>query len=129
MQKAAKRAARGAAGAKAAMGGARGWVAMGALAAYAAVGSGKSAALTTVKEGSAGEGGPAATLPLKRFEIGAGPLDTAVAEYERTASVSVRVDLPAGTLAGFQTKGVKGLYRPEEALRLLLEGTGLSTLR
>jgi hypothetical protein len=33
------------------------------------------------------------------------------------------VVLPAGTLARFNSPGVVGLYR-DEALRLLLEGTG-----
>jgi catecholate siderophore receptor len=39
------------------------------------------------------------------------------------------VTLPNGTLAGFHSPGVSGLYREEEVLRLLLEGTGLSYRR
>jgi catecholate siderophore receptor len=38
----------------------------------------------------------------------------------------VKVVLPAGTLARFNSPGVVGLYREDEALRLLLEGTGLN---
>ena len=34
--------------------------------------------------------------------------------------------LPEGTLAGFQSPGVVGLYRDDEALRLILSGTGLN---
>ena len=40
--------------------------------------------------------------------------------------VTVKIVLPAGTLAGFNSQGVMGLYREDEALRLLLEGTGLN---
>ena len=109
------------------LGGARAWVAMGTLAAYSVVGPGRSVAATTVKGGAANEGATAATLPLKRFEVAAGPLNAAIAEFEREAGVDVRVDLLDATLAGLQTKGVKGLYRAEEALQLLLEGTGLQT--
>jgi catecholate siderophore receptor len=38
----------------------------------------------------------------------------------------VKIVLPTGTLAGFNSQGVVGLYRGDEALRLLLEGTGLN---
>ena len=40
--------------------------------------------------------------------------------------MTVKIVLPAGTLAGFNSPGVVGLYREDEALRLLLEGTGLN---
>ena len=66
-----------------------------------------------------------ANLPVKRFNIGAGPLDVAIKEYEAATGLTVTTTLPAGTLAGFDTKGVKGLHPAEEGLRLLLEGTGL----
>ena len=69
---------------------------------------------------------PAATLPLKRFDIPAGPLDEAIAAYEKATGLKVRNVLPAGTLAGFKSPGVVGLYREDEALRLLLDGTGLN---
>ncbi len=62
---------------------------------------------------------------MKRFNIAAGPLDAAIKEYEAATGLKVTTTLPAGTLAGFETKGVKGLYPEEEGLRLLLEGTGL----
>ena len=68
---------------------------------------------------------PEANLPLKRFDIAAGPLDGAIEAYEKATGLTVKVVLPAGTLAGFHSLGVKGLYREEEALRLLLDGTGL----
>ena len=40
--------------------------------------------------------------------------------------MTVKVVLPSGTLAGFNSQGVAGLYREDEALRLLLESTGLN---
>ncbi len=72
------------------------------------------------------EGASAATLPLKRFEIPAGPLEQAIAAYEKATELKVKVVLPAGTLAGFNSPGVVGLYREDEALQILLNGTGLN---
>jgi catecholate siderophore receptor len=40
--------------------------------------------------------------------------------------MNVKFALPEGTLAGFNSPGVIGLYREEDALRLLLNGTGLN---
>jgi catecholate siderophore receptor len=107
----------------------RGWLAMGTLAAYAVMGSSRGAMAAVTKDagaGAAGAGAPAANLPVKRFHIGAGPLDEAIKDYEQVTGLAVKVTLPSGTLAGFQTHGVNGLYTEEEGLRLLLEGTGLS---
>jgi len=110
---------------RAKFGRARGWVAVGTLAAYAAMG-GTRAARAAEKVDPAGTGAAGATLPLKRFNIAGGPLDAALANYEKTTGLKVKVTLPAGTLAGFTTLGVTGLYREDEALRLLLDGTGLN---
>jgi catecholate siderophore receptor len=98
---------------------------MGTLAAYAALGAHRPA-LAAAKPNPSPDGAPAATLPLKRFEIPAGPLEQAIAAYEKATGLKVKVVLPDGTLAGFNTHGVVGLYREEEALRLLLDGTGLN---
>jgi catecholate siderophore receptor len=112
---------------KMAFGGTRGWIAAGTLAAYAAMGATKSAfAVAKEKVDPAGTTGSEATLPLKRFDIAAGPLDGAIAAYERATGMTVKIVLPSGTLAGFNSNGVTGLYREDEALRLLLEGTGLN---
>jgi catecholate siderophore receptor len=102
----------------------RAWIAAGAFAVYSMTGTGRLAlAAVTVSE-PVDVNGPVATLPLKKFDIAAGPLDAAIAAYEQTSGLRVRVTLPKG-VGGLQTKGVKGLYRPEEALQLLLDGTGL----
>jgi catecholate siderophore receptor len=103
----------------------RGWIALGTLAAYAALGASRPA-LAGAKNNPAADGGTAAALPLKRFDIPAGPLDQAIAAYEKATGLKVKFVLPDGTLAGFQTRGVVGLYREDEALRMLLDGTGLN---
>lgn len=106
-------------------GGSRGWIAAGTLAAYSVMGT-KSALAKTAKTYPAGAGSAEATLPLKRFDIAAGPLDGAIEAYEKATGLTVKIVLTAGTLAGFNSQGVVGLYREDEALRLLLEGTGLN---
>ena len=111
---------------RAMFGGTRGWIAAGTLAAYAVTGATKSALAKGAKSDPAGPGTTEATLPLKRFDIAAGPLDGAVKAYEKATGLTVKIVLPAGTLAGFNSQGVVGLYREDEALRLLLEGTGLN---
>ncbi len=103
----------------------RSWLAMGTLAAYAAIGANRPALAAVWKTGTTADGA-AATLPLKRFDIAAGPLDAAIEAYEKATGLSVKIVLPSGTLAGFNSPGVVGLYREDEALRRLLDGTGLN---
>src|ERR1700758_968540 len=106
--------------------GTRGLIAAGTLAAYSVVGGAKSALAAKAKTDPAATNAPEATLPLKKFDIAPGPLDGAIEAYERATGLKVQVVLPAGTLAGFDSPGVVGLYREDEALRLLLDGTGLN---
>ena len=111
---------------RATLGGTRGWIAAGTLAAYSVMGGTRSALAEKEKTDPAGSSAAEATLPLKRFDIAAGSLDKAVEAYEKATGLTVKVVLPAGTLAGFNSPGVVGLYREDEALRLLLDGTGLN---
>src|SRR5580765_1930621 len=106
----------------------RGWLAVGTLAAYTMMSSSRQAlAVSGPGSGSPSTSTPPpANLPVKRFNIAAGGLDNGIRTYEQQTGMKVRVDLPQGTLEGFQTKGVVGLHTVEEGLRLLLEGTGLS---
>jgi catecholate siderophore receptor len=106
-------------------GNARGWVAMGTLAAYAAMGANRPA-MAAIWKTDPGPSGGAATLPLKRFDIPAGPLDGVIEAYEKATGLKVKVVLPEGTLTGFNSQGVTGLYREDEALRKILDGTGLN---
>ena len=59
-----------------------------------------------------------------RFHIPARPLTDALGEFARQATVRVEVDARAA--AGVRTQGVTGTFTAPEALRRLLEGTGLS---
>lgn len=104
----------------------RGWIAMGALVAYAAMGGTRTALAAPPSRYPNGDNPIAATLPLKRFDIAAGPLEKAIAAYEETTGLTVKFVLPTGTLAGFNSKGVVGLFRDDEALRRILDGTGLN---
>ncbi|WP_433975157.1 TonB-dependent receptor domain-containing protein [Tunturiibacter lichenicola] len=104
----------------------RGWIAAGTLAAYAAIGGTKVAMASVERAGPAADGAAEATLPLKKFDIAAGPLDVAVKAYEKATGLTVKIVLPAGTVAGFNSPGVVGLFREDEALRQLLDGTGLN---
>jgi catecholate siderophore receptor len=109
--------------------GRRGWLAtLGTLVACAVTGSGKSgmAAVAASGASAAGSGEPGATLPVKRFDISPGSLSDGIKAYEQATGLKVNVTLTADALAGFQTKGVVGLHTNEEALRILLEGTGLN---
>jgi catecholate siderophore receptor len=111
---------------RAGIGGSRGWIAAGTLAAYAAMGGSKAAMASVEKTDPAVSGTVDASLPLKKFDIPAGPLDAAVKAFEKVTGLTVKIVLPTGTVAGFNSPGVVGLYREDEALRLLLEGTGLN---
>lgn len=106
--------------------GSKSWLAVGTLAAYTVMGTSHRAE-AAAKTGESGAAMPSTSnLPVKRFNIPAGSLEDAVKAYEQQSGMQVRVNLPRGTLAGFQTKGVSGLFAEDEALALLLSGTGLS---
>ena len=107
------------------IGGSRGWIAAGTLAAYAAMG-GTKAAMASVEKVDPVASGAEATLPLKKFDIPSGPLDVVLKTYEKATGLTVKIVLPSGTLAGFNSPGVVGLFREDEALRMLVEGTGLN---
>lgn len=107
----------------------RSWLAVGTLAAYTVMGSSPQAkaAGKATADGAAGAGvPPGQNLPMKRFSIPAGTLEDGIKTFEQQTGLHVRVDIPQGTLAGFQTRGVSGTFAEEEGMRLLLEGTGLS---
>ncbi|HEU4560039.1 MAG TPA: TonB-dependent siderophore receptor [Longimicrobium sp.] len=67
---------------------------------------------------------PGDTLVRVTFSIPALPLAEALGEFARQADV--RVQLDAAAAAGVRSHTVTGSYTPAEALRRLLEGTGLS---
>jgi catecholate siderophore receptor len=80
---------------------------------------------------------PESTLPVRRFNIPAGPLDAALHEFESQSGLHADLNLqadrasstgmsPTEVLNGFNSPGVTGLYSNSVALRQLLKGTGLS---
>jgi catecholate siderophore receptor len=105
--------------------GSKNWLAVGTLAATV-MGAGRQAPAAVPSSAAGAAALPSAGLPVKRINIAAGSLDAAIAAYEQQTGIHVRINLPAGTVEGFQTKGVSGLFAEDEALQLLLAGTGLS---
>jgi catecholate siderophore receptor len=75
---------------------------------------------------------PESTLPVRRFNISAGSLKAALAEFESQSGLKAEITLPldhngqATLLDGFDSPGVNGLYPNSVALTQLLQGTGLS---
>ena len=104
--------------------GRRAWLAAGTIAAYAAAGSSK-ATLAFAKP-PRGQANGQAQLPVRRFDIPAGPLDVTLAEFAKLCGVTVNYSIPVDTLPGFKSAGVSGLYSQEQALKQILAGTGLS---
>src|ERR1700744_4477552 len=106
------------------------WMAMGALAVYTT--TGKDGGSRLYAQQSVGNPATQAatldlTLPERRFDIPAGPLDTALATFQANTGVKVLLHLPDGTIQGFRTQGVSGLMTPDAALQRLVENTGLSS--
>ncbi len=66
-------------------------------------------------------------LLAKKYEIAAGPLDGVLKEFERQSGLRLKVAMKPEVMAGFQSPGLHGSYKPGEALELLLEGTGLTS--
>ena len=83
-------------------------------------------ALTPTTPNAAANGPAPAQLPVRRFHIVAGSLDTALEAYRQQSGVDVTVGIPADKLATFHTAGLQGLYTADGALRELLKGTGLN---
>jgi catecholate siderophore receptor len=108
-------------------------VTLATVAAYvAAAGRGHAIAQSPQGKSSGASNQPSSTLPVRRFNIPAGPLKAALREFETESGLKTEINLPAdsnGTPAlidGFNSSGVTGLYPNDVALRQLLSGTGLS---
>jgi catecholate siderophore receptor len=101
----------------------RAWLAVGTMAAYAAAGSSK--ATVVYAEGGKSQANGQAQLPVRRFDIPAGPLDLVLAQFAKVSNLTVNYTVPAETIPGFKSHGVSGLYSEQQALRQILAGTGL----
>lgn len=124
--------------------GQRGWKTVAGAAVLSAVGTlGATAqAISSSAEsaGNASEQGPSATAPRaeqapggpvvagqRRFDIAPGELTTALEAFGQSTGLHIHSNLANDKLAGFQSRGVKGVYTPADALRTLLSGTGLDS--
>jgi len=67
--------------------------------------------------------GPALAVELRDFDIPEGPADESVKHFGDQAHMSVLYE--PGSLDNYRTRALKGKYEPIEALRKLLEGSGL----
>ncbi len=100
------------------------FVALATMAAYGA--AGRTDALAQQAVSQTGKTPIPAQLPVRRFLIEAGPLDVALERFREQSDVKLQLQLPLAKLATMKSAGVSGLYGNDVALRLLLEGTGLS---
>src|SRR5580704_2924501 len=105
------------------------WAAVGTLVAYSATGSkilNAAQAQDTQRPGQA-NGSVSQTQgsqPVRRFDIPAGPLDSALTAFEQAAGY--RVSLSQEAMRRLPSPGVSGVYTAEQALQRLLAGTGLA---
>jgi catecholate siderophore receptor len=105
----------------------RAWLALGTVTAYAAVSaSGKGQVPYPQTREQESSPNTSARLPVQHFDISAGPLDSALAQFVKTTGLSVVYTIPADTIPGFYSEGVSGLYSAQQALDLLLRNTGLT---
>jgi catecholate siderophore receptor len=98
------------------------WAAMGTLVAYSACGNvatAQQAPLEPWKRGSAAQG----SLPVRRYDIPAGPLDGVVPAFQ--SATGIEVEVPNAAILGIASPGVSGSYSVEQALKKLLAGTGI----
>jgi catecholate siderophore receptor len=105
----------------------KGWMAVGVYVAYTAtVGAQRALAAPRSAEELAPGTAPArqGQQPVRRFDVGAGPLETALRAWESTTGVTLTVS--ANALRGLTTLGVSGEYTTEQALQQLLRGTGVA---
>src|SRR5688572_12624557 len=59
-----------------------------------------------------------------RFDIPSGTLDSALSAFQKACGL--RVEIPNDAMRSLASPGVSGLYTPDQALRQILKGTGVS---
>ncbi|HEX5283293.1 MAG TPA: TonB-dependent receptor plug domain-containing protein [Bryocella sp.] len=88
--------------------------------------AGRLDALTPTTSKGSGKTPAPAQLPVRRFHIVAGSLDTALLAYGQQSGVTMHVAIPPDQLATLHSAGLQGLYTQQAALQELLKGTGLT---
>src|SRR5689334_17081709 len=103
------------------------WMAVGTLAAYSTV-SGDLATRAQAQDRTAPASrtsvNQTSNLPVCRFDIDPGPLSAVLPAFQREAEL--RVIVPKDSILAISSPGVVGQYTPQEALRKILAGTGIS---
>jgi catecholate siderophore receptor len=99
------------------------WIAVGTLAVYSAIGCRIFAHEVPSATGKSNPQSRPNGLPDHQFDIPAGPLDTVLNAFEKSASIHV---IAPAELRSIQSPGVSGLYTPEQAIVLLLKNTGIT---
>lgn len=102
------------------------WMAMGALVAYSATSD--SMLPAALAQEATGRPRPAVeaaaqTLPIRRFEIAAGPMDDVLKGFREATGLQVRIASPH--IANISSPGVRGLYTAPQALEQIVSNTGL----
>ncbi|MEA2542099.1 MAG: catecholate siderophore receptor, partial [Acidobacteriaceae bacterium] len=96
------------------------WLTLGTVAAYAAVSITKSVpawAQDVTRNSANGKTKEQQNLTVRRLDIPPGPLDATIKTYKGITGIEVSFSIPAETVAGFRSAGVKGLYTEDQALR------------
>lgn len=101
----------------------RSLIAMGTLAAYAASNGAASLAAQTPAGKAASSAASAQGLLVVRFDIPAGTLSEEIAAFERISGW--KVEIPDEKMQSLPAKAVSGVLPAEQALKQLLDGTGL----
>ena len=102
------------------------WAAMGTLLAYSALGVTKVAVAHPWTDDQGKGGGPAGpqALVVRRFDIAPGNLGETLDEFARISAISVK--FADEVLRTLPSRGLIGLYTPDQALKLLLADSGAS---
>ena len=103
------------------------WMAVGTLAAYSSFGT-----VAIAQNYSQDRQTPSTNnftaqtqgLPVRRFDIPPGPLDSVIAAYQNVAKL--KVIIPRDSIRTIGSPGVAGLFTPERALEKILAGTGIN---
>jgi catecholate siderophore receptor len=97
---------------------------MGDLAVYAATDGAKVALAQKLPDTRQVAANRSEALPVRRYDIPAGPLEMVLDRFRKTSGASVSV--PDTVLLNLESPGVNGVFTSEQALEQLLSGTGLT---
>jgi len=101
------------------------WMTVGTLMVYAAFGSRAVArAESLIEERNPKSRKESPSPPIRRFDIPAGPLDTVIAAFEKASGAKVVLSDPS--MGALWSAGLSGSFTDEQALVLLLTGTGIT---